>query len=92
MIVSAPSAAVEALPAEKAYIDSPQEAPALALAMCLVVIIATGTTAVDSVMKFSREAVKPLIAAPVERQPVSKLDEYSPYRPEIADTQSVIVQ
>lgn len=92
MIVAAPSEKVEALPKEKAYIDSPQEAPALALAMCLVVIIATGTTAVDPVMKFSKEAVKPLIAAPVGRQPISTIDEYSPFRPEIADTQSVIVQ
>lgn len=80
MIVDKPSALVEALPKEKAYIDSPQEAPALALAMCLIVIVATGTTAVDPVMKFSKEAVKPLIARPSsDAAPVSLLEENSPF-------------
>jgi len=80
MIVDKPSAKVEAMPQEKAYIDSPQEAPALALAMCLIVIVATGTTAVDPVMKFSKEAVKPLIARPsTGASPVSLLEETSPF-------------
>jgi NAD(P)H-quinone oxidoreductase subunit 2 len=81
MIVDKPSAVVEALPKEKAYIDSPQEAPALALAMCLIVIVATGTTAVDPVMKFSKEAVRPLIAHPsTGPSPVSLLEEASPFK------------
>lgn len=81
MIVDKPSAVVEAMPKEKPYIDSPQEAPALALVMCLIVIVATGTTAVDPVMKFSKEAVKPLIAQPsTEPSPVSLLDEASPFK------------
>ncbi|HIN66205.1 MAG TPA: hypothetical protein EYM95_16335, partial [Candidatus Obscuribacterales bacterium] len=80
MIVDKPSAKVEALPKEKAYIDSPQEAPALALAMCLIVIVATGTTAVDPVMKFSKEAVKPLIARPSSTTPpVSLIEDASPF-------------
>lgn len=74
MIVRPPSEKVEDLLKEKAYIDSPQEAPALALAMCLVVIVATGTTFVDPVMKFSREAVRPLIASPERQSPIG-LDE-----------------
>jgi len=81
MIVDKPSAKVEALPKEKAYIDSPQEAPALALAMCLIVIVATGTTAVDPVMRFSKEAVRPLLAHPSSGQtPVSMIEEWSPFR------------
>lgn len=81
MIVDKPSAKVEALPKERAYIDSPQEAPALALAMCLIVIVATGTTAVDPVMKFSKEAVRPLLAHPASGQsPVGLIEESSPFR------------
>ncbi len=82
MIVDKPSQKVEALPREKAYIDSPQEAPALALAMCLLVLVATGTAFVDPVMKFSKEAVKPLIAHPINKgiAPVSLLEEASPFR------------
>ncbi|HEY9786793.1 MAG TPA: NADH-quinone oxidoreductase subunit NuoN [Candidatus Obscuribacterales bacterium] len=70
MIVKPPSELVEALPQRRAYIDSPQEAPALALAVCLIVITATGTTFIDPVMKFSRESVRPLISAPEGQSPL----------------------
>jgi hypothetical protein len=46
----------------------------------LIVIVATGTTAVDPVMKFSKEAVKPLIARPsTVVPPVSLLEDSSPF-------------
>lgn len=73
MVVREPSDRVLALGREKEYIDSPQEGPLLAMVICLAVIVATGTTFVDPVMKFSREAVNPIITRQDRSSPLGNL-------------------
>jgi NAD(P)H-quinone oxidoreductase subunit 2 len=76
MIVREPSDKVAALPENRPFFDSPQEATISALAICVLVIFATGTFVVDPVMKLSRAAIVPLTSganAPISSLPDSHL-------------------
>jgi NAD(P)H-quinone oxidoreductase subunit 2 len=60
MIVREPSDAVQAMPAERPFFDSPQSMPILALSICVAFISYAGTWGADQLMTLSHMAVAPL--------------------------------
>jgi NADH:ubiquinone oxidoreductase subunit 2 (subunit N) len=76
MIVPEPSEKVAALPGAQAprpWVGSPQEAPALALLICTVLVAAAGTISVNSLMTVSRMAVGSMALRTEAGAPISVL-------------------
>ncbi|MFA7339634.1 MAG: NADH-quinone oxidoreductase subunit NuoN [Candidatus Obscuribacterales bacterium] len=76
MIVPEPSEKVAALPGAQAprpWVGSPQEAPALALLICTVLVAAAGTISVNSLMNVSRMAVGSMALRTEAGAPISVL-------------------
>jgi NAD(P)H-quinone oxidoreductase subunit 2 len=73
MIAREPSDLVAALPEHRRYVGSPQGGPILALSLCVLAIIATGTTVVDPIMDFARKSIRPVIPASERYNPIGAL-------------------
>lgn len=76
MIVPEPSEKVASLPGPQAprpWVGSPQEAPALALLVCTVLVAAAGTISVNSLMNVSRMAVGSMALRTEAGAPISVL-------------------
>lgn len=76
MIVREPSDVVAALPEHRKFVGSPQGGPILALGLCVLAIIATGTTVIDPVMTFAHNSVRPILPMSERYNPIGSL----PYR------------
>jgi len=73
MIVREPSDVVAALPEHRKYVGSPQSGPILALGLCVLAIIATGTTVVNPVMNFAHSSVRPVLPMSERYNPIGSL-------------------
>jgi NAD(P)H-quinone oxidoreductase subunit 2 len=73
MVVREPSDKVLALPETRPFFDSPQICLHTALGMCVFIIFITGTVFIDPVMRFSTEAITPLLTTSDQNSPVGMI-------------------
>ena len=73
MIVREPSERVQAMGAERPFLDSPQSMPMMALAICVGFVVIAGTVGADAFMKMSRWAVEPLAQQSQSMNPLGYL-------------------
>jgi NAD(P)H-quinone oxidoreductase subunit 2 len=73
MIVREPSDVVAALGDRRKFLGSQQDGPMIALALCVLIICATGTMVVNPVMTFAHKSVSPILPTADKYSPIGAL-------------------